>query len=403
MKAIFSYVMLLWFILGFITPFEVLAKIKSPSVQTDLKPSIEVNSIEVLIKNSEFKKAKTLFKSINLAHLNPLDQVRYYFYQGMLAFESKKYVKALEYYRQAEKKLKFINPTGEVDYQTPIATFMAQSHFALNEFESAISALRLQKNRTEKSYLILSSSYWGLKKQDKAFDILSRALQKFPRSSNLIKQKALYFADLGLLHELYLEGQSLISATKDFDQTYFLFLVNLLKQKNELHLAKKLLEAELAVNPLNADITSELAYIYYAQNSLYPAKDLYLRAANLDAKYAYQAAEVLLKNNDLVLAKYFNSKVLDAKKKTKQRFALEIKAANFHEAYFLKDELNRQGLLEDESLIYALAYCAVKIGKVTKAKQYLQQIKTPEMFKKALKLKDWSQECAEDGSWKCLI
>lgn len=383
--------------------FVVIHPAQSKSSVSPNAVSVELNSIEVLMKNSDFSKANQLIKSIDQNTLIALDQVRYFFFKGMLAFEEKNYLDALENYKIAKKKLKFLNQKFEVDYLTPIETFMAQSYFALGKFESAISTLSRQKMRSEKSFLVLSSSYWSLDKKSKAFELLRTALKQFPRSSSLIKQNAIYYSELGLLHELYLEGEKLLSKASEYDQVYFLFLVNLLKQKKELLLAKKLLEQRIALQPKDADATSELAYIYFSENKFYAAKELYLRAAQLDQKYSHQAAEVLLKNNDLSLAKYYNSFVLDQKKKTKQRFAIELKLSNYNEAYILKDELNRQGLLQDESLLYALAYCAIKIGKIESSNTYLNQIKSPEMFKKALRLKDWSKECQNEGAWKCVI
>jgi hypothetical protein len=364
---------------------------------------VQLNSIEVLIKDSDFKKAKSLFKSINLSVLKPEDQIRYYFFKGMIFFEAKRYDKALVNYESAYQKIKFLYKNEENDLKNSIITFMAQAHYALKNYARAISALNEQKQRSEKSYLILSSSYWALDKKNRALTTLNSAISKFPRSSQLIKQKAIYYSEFGLLHEIYLESLDLIANKTLFDQSYYLFLVSLLKQKIEINLAQKSLENAVIIHSQKADLISELAYIYYAQNKTLPAKDLYLKAATLDLKYAYAAAEVLLKNNDLSSAKYFNSLVLDQKKKIKQLFAIEIKMANFEEAYFLKDELNRQGLLADESLLYALAYCSVKVGKIEQSRLFLDQIKNPDIFKKALKLKDWSKDCLEEGAWKCLI
>ena len=374
--------------------------LKSTSLDDSL---VQLNSIEVLIKDSEFKKAKKLFKSINLDQLSSSDQIRFYFFKGMIDFENKKYALALKNYEKAYKKIKFLYKNEDNELKSNIITFMAQAHYALKNYESAISILAQQKNRSEKSYLILSSSYWELDKKSHALTSLNKAIAKFPRSSQLIKQKSIYYSEFGLLHELYLESVALLKNKDQFDQSYYLFLVNLLKQKKEVYLAQKSLEEAVIHHPDKADLISELAYIYYAQKKFYAAKDLYLKAANLDLKYAHAAAEVLLKSNDLSLAKYYNALVLDQKKKAKQLFALEVKMTNFEEAYFLKEELNRQGLLTDESLLYALAYCAVKVGKIDESNLYLNKIKNPDMFKKALKLKDWSKDCVAEGLWKCVI
>ncbi len=369
---------------------------------TNKDNSSKLYSAEILIKNSDFKKAKILLHQVNKNLLSPIESIRFNFFNGMVYFESKKYDLALTNYLKAKSKVKYLKDKNLVELQNAIETFIAQTYFALKQYKKAISSLNTQKNRSQKSYLILSSCYWEIEKKDKALLIINRALIKYPTSANLIKQRSIYYAEMGLLHELYLEA-SLLLNSKALNKSYILFLAHLMKQKDEFDLALKLMESFYLANPYDADIVSELAFLYFSNDKLLAAKDLYIKAAQIDSKYAYQAAETLLRTQDLVLASFYNSQVPDQKKKTKQRFVIELKKNNYNEAYFLKEDLNRLNLLNEDSILYALAYCAIKIGKNVQSIKYLNQIKSPNFFKKALKLKDWTEACQLEGAWKCMI
>lgn len=378
-----------------------------PYSQAGITVTEEIDSVETLIRDSEFSKAALVLKGVDSAKLVPADKIRYYFLKGMLEFESKEYVRALENYRRSKKMINYAKSQNFEIMNNSIDAFIAQSNFALGNYEEAINSLIKQKDRTEKSYLILSSSYWKLSKHKKAFKVLNDGITKYPNHSGLGKQRAIYFSELGLVHELYLNAKKLLSTVKEnnggFDKLYFLFLVQLVRQKGEAELSLKLLESLHLRSPDDPDVLAELAHIYFTRGKLQAAKDLYIKAAQINPKYAYQATELLIQTNDLILAKLYNSLIKDQKKRTKQKFAIELKMNNYNEAYFLKDELNQLGLLKEDSILYALAYSAIKSGHIENSLKMLDRIKSPEMFKKALKLKDWTNECLQEGAWKCTI
>lgn len=370
--------------------------------------SEQLNSLSVLIRDSFFEKAEELIKNLNEDQLDAELKIKFNFLKGMLSFQAQDYEKALDFYLKSEKQINYIFSVNKeikknrelLIQKEELRSFIAQSNFALKRYSTAIKSLRSKVDPTEKDILILSSSYWESGKRNKASEILNQGLKSYPLSSRLIKQNAIYLADQKLLYYLYSES---IKNLENKNKEYLLFVSSLLLRHNERKLSKKILEAYLLKNPNDDEVMSELAYIYYSENKYLIAQDLYLRATNLNSKHALKATEILIKTNSLSRAKYYNSFVKDQKKKVKQKFTIELKLNNYSEASHLEPELNRQGLLSDDSIIYALAYSAIKIGRLDKIDDYIKKIKDPDIFRKALKLKEWSKECSSEGLWKCVI
>ncbi|NJK88460.1 MAG: hypothetical protein HC923_03055 [Myxococcales bacterium] len=95
-----------------------------------------------------------------------------------------------------------------------------------------------------------------------------------------------------------------------------------------------------------------------------------------------------------------NARVLDQKEKIKQRLSLLLKQESFEEAAALDDRMVRLGLLSDENLIYALAYAHFRVGSFGRAETLLGQISDPELFRKAVALRESIEACRADD-WRC--
>jgi hypothetical protein len=112
------------------------------------------------------------------------------------------------------------------------------------------------------------------------------------------------------------------------------------------------------------------------------------------------AAELFRRGGRPVQALYLNAMVADQQAKIRQRLGLLIELERFEEATLLEPRLSRLGLLEEEAVIYALAYSLVQIGKYSRAEHYLKQIRDPELFRKATELRRVMERCIAAG-WEC--
>lgn len=60
------------------------------------------------------------------------------------------------------------------------------------------------------------------------------------------------------------------------------------------------------------------------------------------------------------------------------------------------DRLERIGLLEDQNLVYALAYANFKVGAFHDSERYIKRIDDPRLFEHATQLRQIIARCERD-------
>ena len=95
-----------------------------------------------------------------------------------------------------------------------------------------------------------------------------------------------------------------------------------------------------------------------------------------------------------------NERVFDQKAKIRQRLGLLIELERFEEAAALGPRLSRLGLLEEDAVVYGLAYALYQVGHYESAEIQLKKIRDPELFGKASELRRAMERCAAAG-WEC--
>jgi tetratricopeptide (TPR) repeat protein len=130
------------------------------------------------------------------------------------------------------------------------------------------------------------------------------------------------------------------------------------------------------------------------------AAELLARAAHRKPKYRVEAAELYRRAGRLVSALYLNEQAEDQKAKVRQRLGLMIELGRFEEAAAMTPRLSRLGLLDDQSIVYALAYAFYKTGDFEETERWLKRLTKPELFRRAIQLRKAIQACKEMG-WSC--
>ncbi len=101
----------------------------------------------------------------------------------------------------------------------------------------------------------------------------------------------------------------------------------------------------------------------------------------------FEAAELYRRAGEMGKALYLNSLVLDVDRKTRQRFRLLLASERFEEAVAIEPRLDRMGATEEDDIRYSLAYAYYSNGQLDRAREYLQGISDPEMFRRAVELR----------------
>jgi thioredoxin-like negative regulator of GroEL len=164
--------------------------------------------------------------------------------------------------------------------------------------------------------------------------------------------------------------------------------------------ARVILEEARLRYPENTKVVVHLAHAYLATGHMITAGELMQLAAEDDPKYILEAAELFRRGGAYERALYMNSQVVDQKEKFKQRVSILLDQRRFVNISSMEARLNRLGLLQDQQILYTLAYANFKTGDYDDAERLLKRITDSELFKSAVELRRAIQVCAEEP-WRC--
>jgi tetratricopeptide (TPR) repeat protein len=173
-----------------------------------------------------------------------------------------------------------------------------------------------------------------------------------------------------------------------------------LRKSKQLGEARLVMERAHLRFPDSEIAAVQLANIYNDLGQPLSAAMLYERASQLTPKYGFEAAELYKNAGRTGRALALNARVLDAKKKLKQRLAILLEMERFEMVAGMEPSLSRAGLLKDESIRYALAYGYYKNGDFHSAEEHLKQLSDSALFEKANALRKAMATCREAG-WTC--
>lgn len=95
-----------------------------------------------------------------------------------------------------------------------------------------------------------------------------------------------------------------------------------------------------------------------------------------------------------------NESILDQKVKLKQRLSILLALKQFERAANMESSLYRTGLLEDQSVRYALAYALFSTRRFAEVNKHLDHLKDAELFRKATELRRLMEVCKTEP-WQC--
>lgn len=241
-------------------------------------------------------------------------------------------------------------------------------------------------------FAIHADCLWRVGRQDEATTMLDNGYRKFPESVALLKQKFAYFAESGLyiaasdVANQLLNGEALTEA----DYLSFAKVFDGSGQKNQ---AIRLLQQAKAKYPANPQFPLFLAHIYLRDEQYLTAAGLFEQAAMTDTNYFAEAAEVYRRAGQLPTALRLNSMVNDEKRKIPQQISIFIELEEYEKVTALESDLQRQGLLNDEKIRYALAYSYFRTGDFDNTERQLTSLTSNEYIQKAVAIRQSIAVC----------
>ncbi len=362
------------------------------------KASDEIDHMSLaalLLKDGHSNRANDELNQVDTEDEN-LDKGRYFTLRGLVSTKLGAYAEANKFFEQA------LGFEG-VD-QVVLYLYIAQNSYKLKDYKGALDAIvKAGPVVNEKPSVIAlkAECHWQLKEFERALEVLANGIKTFSSEWNFYKQRFNYLVSLKLYQSALEDAQVYLVNAKPTDKTVLSF-ISALRSSGDTDKAIELAEEANLRFITSADITVMLAHLYIDKEMIQAAADLFDEASIEDDKYTKEAAEMMRRAKEFMSALYKNSQMLEEKEKLKQRVAIFIEFEAYERILASSKALYRSGLIEDESIRYALAYSYYMSGKYDECEVELKFLTRPDMFNKATELRKNMQKC-KDNHWECSL
>lgn len=361
------------------------------------KSSDEIDHVALaalLLKDGYVARANDELGQVNLEDEN-VDKIMYFTLKGLVATKQANYEAANGFFRDAIA-------AGQTDKS--IYLYIAQNSFKLQDYKGTLDAIDEAGeiiNDKPTIFALRAECYWRLKEPNEALATLRDANTRFPENYDFYKQRFNYLVSMQLYQSALNDANVYLANAKPNEKTSLSF-VSALRKSGATDKAIALAEQVNLRFVDSAEATVLLAHLYLDKDMIQSAAELFDEASIEDGKYTKEAAEMMRRAHDLVMALYKNSEMLDQKEKLKQRIAIYIEHGNYERIVVSQRALERSGLIEDENIRYALAYAYYMTADYEACEAQLKLLTRPDLFKKATELRKNMEKC-KNNHWECAL
>jgi len=353
------------------------------------------------LRASNYNKAIPLFKKAitatqNKTFLPPpsVEEKPKYLFKVFTKEEPKKMVKKIPFNAKKIKK----------DKIESLYIYLSQAYYRNKNYGGTILALNSAgKKGVENASLftLRAECYWKLENYNGAFNALSRGLSYFKNDSTLLKQRFYYFAQLKLYQSAIESAKKYISLSKGSKANEYVTLAQMLIGANQKEQAITRVEEAKIKYPSEPKIAMVLGHLYLKKDMPHTTAHLFENASYYESKYKKEASEMYRRAKDLPHALYLNSQISDKVEKLKQKVAIYIARGEFEMIIGLRDGLERYAMLDDDNMLYALAYSYYMIKDYDGAEELFKKISDSELFSKATLIRKNIEKC-KNSSLECI-
>ena len=346
----------------------------------------------VMLKDGHHDRALLALQSVDLGN-KKTDLARFYTLQGLAYLGLNDLEAAKDSLQQAVKN-------GQQDRS--IFIYLAQVYFGLKDYRNTVQAISKAGDLINKDASLISlkaESYWHLNQTEAAINALNDGQRAFPSDFRFMKRKVFYLVELGLYQEAVGLGREYLRRSKATAADY-VALGNALRLSREFQEATNILEIARLQYPDDELVAKLLAHTYLDQGQLNSAAFILEQASLLNPALQAEAAEIYRRAGRLHKALTLNESIIDQKVKLKQRLSILLALKQFERAANMESSLYRTGLLEDQSVRYALAYALFSTRRFAEVGKHLDYLKDAELFRKATELRRLMETCKTEP-WQC--
>ncbi len=356
----------------------------------------EVNYLDLaalMLRDGNLDRAVLALDQVPLDDEN-VDLKRYYTLRGMAHLRRNEP-------EPAAAALEMAVATGAAE--AVVHVYLAQVYFQLERYRDVLQTLDQagpELDKVASVYHMRAQCHWLLREPAFALATLDRASGLFPGETGFLRRKVFFLIELGLYREAAAQGRVYLQKSAGKREDY-VALGNAMRAGGELDEAILLLEQARLMYPGDTDVNKVLAHAYLDKGQVNTAADLIYDASLLDPALTGEASELFRRAGRLHRALMLNGQITDQQVKFRQRLALLLELQRFEQVTAMDNDLRRTGLIDDEDILYALAYAEFKTGDFETAELHLQKLTRPDLFRKAAELRRAMQDCSGDR-WQCL-
>jgi len=359
-----------------------------------------LNLAALLISDGNFDRAEMMLVNVEKPNeegeVMSIDYAQYHLLKGLLAFKRGDY-------EDAEAQYELSIEQGQEDKLIHI--YLAQTHYALNEFELALNDIENSEEVGQAMASVFSlkaQCHWKIKQYDSAWVALDQGVMKFLSDTRFERQKIYYLIEKGLYQTAITLAKAFLANNENSESMVkeYISLGRALRESGQVKLAVEVLEKAKLLFPTSVPVATELAHVYMKQDQILTASDIFAQAYILEPKLAADTAELYRQAGRLYRALNINSEIPDQKTKMKQRLAILVELSDFESVAAMDDALERLGLYENQDILYAHAYSLYRTGAFNQSRSQLSGLTRPDLFRKATELRSAMEKC-EGATWQC--
>ncbi len=328
--------------------------------------------VEVLIRDSRFQLAESELKSLP-------NSTRKTLLSGNLEYARQNYPAAEGHY----KKLP-VSPENRL----VLARTYAQLKNWPSCHENFSATGRLWLN-SENDLILKATCEFHINLWERSLASLSEGFKKF-------KSFAVQREKVSLLIQMSLTQAALDTALARANATTSAQILALAELFHEKKLGDEtliLLEWSRTRFPFDLDTNLSLAKAYFSRGQLRATAEAFERAARVDRKFAYHAAELRRQLGDVQAANFWLMQIEDPKEQIRSRLALYVDSGWYSMIASMESLVSSGKFSHDDEVRYALGYSLLRQGNLVQPLKYLTQITSPHHAERAALLRKTIVDC----------
>lgn len=370
----------------------VLAQKTGPAKGDEIAPTDNMSIARVLFSDGLYERASVVLETVNPDD-PAVDPAEYWLLRGLVDLNLGKNETAADYLLAAMSK-------GNRDPR--IFLLRAQALVSSNRLEEAVRVLErapAQVKAIPQSYTLRANVLYQLGRKHGAYRALDEGFAAFPDNEQMERQRMFLLIELGL-YQAALEAAEVFFAHRESGPDDYVALAQALLKGSQVERAKLLLEQANLRFPNHPKIRTQLAVVYLEAGAPVVAAEVLRPLAWVDADKAMPTAELYRKGGAYGRAVRMNQRVEDQKAKIRQRLSLLLEQEHFEQAANLYPRVARLGLLEEQGIVYAMAYAFYQTREFDRAETLLSQLTDERLFEQGIQIRQGIEACRQ-AKWQC--